>query len=346
MDKSLKKIKALKTIDNLVQAEIIHAQDASSLEKVAKQFNVSITPAIAELVKLQPHGPIYQQFVPQIAELNHTTAELADPTGDFKYEKVKGLIHRYPDRCLLKVVNVCPVYCRFCFRKEMIGAGSESMSSDDLATAFDYIHKNPAIWEVILTGGDPLILKPSHLQRIINQLNQIDHVEVIRIHSRVPIVDAARITEKLINSLKSDKALYITVHVNHPDELTHEVINRCAALVDAGIPLLSQSVLLKGVNDDPEVLKKLFRSLVKNRIKPYYLHHPDLVRGTSHFRLPISEGQALMKQLQGHISGLCLPTYVVDVPGGGGKVPIGPSYVEHTQEGCLLENYLGDVFSY
>lgn len=343
----MKKSRSLRTISELAQEQLVAAEDVLALEKVAAAFNVAITPAVATLLKNFPkENAIHKQFVPQVAELEHSPEELVDPIGDSQFEKVKGLIHRYPDRCLLKVANVCPIYCRFCFRKEMIGAGSDAMSSADLIKAYEYIREHPSIWEVILTGGDPLVLKPAHLKRILDQLVAIPHVEVLRIHSRLPIVDPVKVSQQLLETLTISKALYIVVHVNHPDELTPEVIRSCASLIDKGIPLLSQSVLLKGVNDDPDVLKSLFRKLVANRIKPYYLHHPDLVRGTSHFRLSISEGQNLVQQLQGHLSGLCQPTYVIDIPGGGGKVPLGPCYAHQSEDGWKLENYLGEVFSY
>ncbi len=343
----MKKSRSLRTIGELAQAQLIAAEDVLPLEKVAAAFNVTITPAITTLLKDSPQdSAIHKQFLPQIAELEHAPEELVDPIGDNQFEKVKGLVHRYPDRCLLKVANVCPIYCRFCFRKEMIGAGSDAMSSDDLAAAYEYIREHPDIWEVILTGGDPLILKPSHLKRILEQLVAIPHVEVLRIHSRLPIVSPEKVSQELLDALAIDKALYIVVHVNHPDELTSDVIKSCASITAKGIPLLSQSVLLKGVNADPDILKSLFRKLVANRIKPYYLHHPDLVRGTSHFRLNISEGQEIMRQLQGHLSGLCQPTYVVDIPGGGGKVPLGPCYAHQSEEGWRLENYLGEISNY
>jgi lysine 2,3-aminomutase len=271
--------------------------------------------------------PIARQFVPSEAELSTTPDELADPIGDAPHTPVKGLVHRYPDRVLLKPTHACAVYCRFCFRREVVGPGGEALSPAELDAALDYIRTNPEIWEVILSGGDPLILSPRRLKEIVAALDAIDHVGVIRIHTRVPAVDSARITLELIDALRADKAVYVVLHANHPREFTDEARAACRRLIDAGIPMLSQSVLLKGVNDDPATMEALLRAFVRNRIKPYYLHHADLAPGTSHFRTTIAEGQALLRSLRGRVSGLCQPTYVLDIPGGHGKVPVGPGYV-------------------
>lgn len=343
----MKKGKTLKTIADLAGEGLVRPADIPALQEVVAEFNVAIPPTIVELLQnSSKDGPIHKQFVPQTAELDHADNERGDPVGDHVHEKVKGLVHRYPDRCLLKVVNVCPVYCRFCFRKEMIGAGSDSLSPQDLTAAYDYIKLHPEIWEVILTGGDPFILKPKHLGKIIAALADIKHVEVIRIHTRIPMVDPLKVTQELVSALKINKAVYVVIHANHPDEFTDEAILSCNRLSDAGIPLLSQSVLLKGINDQPEILKALFKALVRNKIKPYQLHHPDLVKGTSHFRLPIEKGQDLMRQLNGHISGLCQPTYVLDIPGGKGKVPLSPSYGVKEEKNWRFENYLGEACVY
>lgn len=340
------KNKSSKILYELADQGIVEREALPALEQVAAQFNVALTPTITQLLEQEAsQGPIYKQFVPQEEELIHTADELADPIGDQCHEKVKGLVHRYPDRCLLKVSNVCPTYCRFCFRKEMIGPGSQPMSSEDLRNAYDYIRNHSEIWEVILTGGDPLILNKKYLRLILENLEAIQHVDVVRIHTRIPIVDPAKIDAELLRALKLKKALYLVVHVNHPDELTESAIKACSALVEAGIPLLSQSVLLRGVNDSAEILTQLFKTLVKHRIKPYYLHHPDLVRGTAHFRMSIKEGQAIVKQLQGSISGLCQPTYVVDLPNGGGKVPLTECYCKPEKEGgWTFENFKGELW--
>jgi lysine 2,3-aminomutase len=271
--------------------------------------------------------PIARQYVPRADELVTTPDELADPIGDHAHSPVKGIVHRYQDRVLLKPSHACPVYCRFCFRREMVGPGGEALSPSELEAALDYVRAHPEIWEVILTGGDPLILSPRRIGEIVRALDAIDHVGVIRVHTRVPVVDPLRVTDELIAALRAEKAVYVVLHVNHAREFTDAARAACRKLSDAGIVLLSQSVLLKGVNDDAATLEALFRSLVRHRIKPYYLHQGDLAPGTSQFRTTIAEGQALMRDLRGRVSGLCQPTYVLDIPGGHGKVPVGPGYL-------------------
>jgi lysine 2,3-aminomutase len=261
-----------------------------------------------------------------------TPAESADPIGDARHEKVAGLVHRYPDRVLLKLTHACPVYCRFCFRREMVGPGGATMLDDDkLANALAYISANPAIFEVILTGGDPLMLSPRRIAEITCALVAIPHVQVLRWHTRVPVVAPERITDALVEALRAaeGKAVYIGLHTNHARELTPDARTAIARLIDAGIPLLSQTVLLKGINDTPAIMADLMRTLVALRVRPYYLHHMDQAPGTSHFRTTIAEGQALMWALRGQLSGLAQPTYVLDIPGGIAKVPITPNYLEH-----------------
>lgn len=339
----MKKNKKITTVQGLSEQGLIHTEEMQALEAVAQAFSVSITPQILELIKEEgPTRPISKQFLPDIQELVTTSEELHDPIGDEAFSPVKGIVHRNSDRCLLKPVNVCPIYCRFCFRRETLGSKDKAMSDTDLAKAYAYIEANPNIWEVILTGGDPLILKPHTLLKMITTLNAIPHVEVIRIHTRIPVVDSERITEEMVQALQSEKALYVVLHANHPDELTDTAIRACRRLINAGIPMLSQSVLLKGINDEVETLGKLMRAFVKNRIKPYYLHHGDLVHGTSHFRTTIQEGQQLMKALRRQYSGLCQPTYVLDIPGGYGKVPIGHPYCVENK----IEDYEGKYHSY
>lgn len=319
--------KNLRTIDALMQQDLINSADVGALQAVTDDFSLAITAQMHQLIdKHDADDPIAKQFVPSVAELNVAANESVDPIGDDVHKKLKGIVHRYPDRCLFMPVQVCPVYCRFCFRKEKVGEGSESISAVDMEAAFTYIEQHSDIWEVIITGGDPLILKPSMLEKMIQRLNAIEHVAVIRVHTRVPVVDSKRITAEMVQALKCDKAVYVILHANHPKEFTLEAITACAMIIDAGIPMLSQSVLLKDLNDNIEVLSELMRCFIKNRIKPYYLHHCDLARGTQHFRTTIAHGQRLMQQLRGRFSGLCQPTYVLDIPGGHGKVPIGPVY--------------------
>ncbi len=299
--------------------------------QVAEQFSVAVSEPLLELIEASPDPkkhPMALQFLPNPAELDIRPEEFSDPLGENALSPLKGIVHRYPDRCLLMPLMVCPTYCRFCFRREKVAKKDQSLSSDELAKACAYIVEHPAIWEVILTGGEPLMLKPEKLRAIIETLNTIDHVKVIRIHTRLPVFDPERITEALVEALNSPKAVYVLLHTNHPTELTESTLNACARFIRAGIPMLSQTVLLKGINDDPVILGQLMRALVSHRIKPYYLHHGELAQGTSHFRTSMKQGQDLVKALRGHYSGLCQATYVLDIPGGYGKVPIHSGYIK------------------
>jgi lysine 2,3-aminomutase len=321
--------KTLRTISDLANARLIPAEKIAKLEQVAARYAVAITPAMAGLIDISdPHDPIARQFVPDPAELHSSPEERADPIGEDAHSPVEGIVHRYRDRVLLKLVHVCPIYCRFCFRREMVGPGRRpALSGKALAAALSYISSHPEIWEVILTGGDPLVLSPRRLRAVVRALAAIEHVKVIRVHTRVPAVAPERVTPALVNVLRiAGKSTYVVLHANHPRELTPEARQVCARIVDAGIPMLSQTVLLKGVNDDAKTLGELMRAFVENRIKPYYLHHADLAPGTAHLRTGVAEGQELMRDLRRRTSGLCQPTYVLDIPGGAGKVPIGPSY--------------------
>ena len=331
----------------LLAAGLIPPGRLGELERVAARYAVSLTPDIAALIDASdPHDPIARQFVPDAAELETREGETADPIGDDAHSPVEGIVHRYPDRVLLKLVHVCPVYCRFCFRREMVGPGKrQSLSRAALEAALGYIRAHPEIWEVILTGGDPLILSPRRLREVVGALGAIEHVKIIRVHTRVPVAAPDGISAALVSAIKvKGKATYVVLHANHPRELTERARAACARIVDAGIPMLSQSVLLRGVNDDAETLGALMRDFVENRIKPYYLHHGDLAPGTAHLRTGIEEGQALMRSLHGRMSGLCQSTYVLDIPGGHGKSPVGPSYLERAAEGpagYTIEDFKG-----
>jgi lysine 2,3-aminomutase len=320
----------LRTPAELVAHGLARAADLPELEKVAARYAIAVTPAIAELIDSDnPDDPIARQFIPSTDELRTQPGENADPIGDRTHSPVAGIVHRYPDRVLFKLVHVCAVYCRFCFRREMVGPGKESALSDKAyAGAIDYIRAHSEIWEVILTGGDPLMLSPRRLSEIMADLAAIDHVKIIRLHTRVPVADPARITAEMVEALKAAGATtWIALHANHARELTENARAAVARLVDAGIPMVSQSVLLKGVNDNPAALEALMRSFVECRIKPYYLHHGDLAPGTAHLRTTIAHGQELMRALRGRVSGLCQPDYVLDIPGGAGKSPVGPGYL-------------------
>ncbi len=311
--------------EDLIEQGLVPPQRRDELRRVAAQFAVAITEDMAALIDpADPADPIAAQFVPTPAELSEAPEERTDPIGDECWSPVPGIVHRYPDRVLLKPILLCPVYCRFCFRREVVGKKGAVLDQASLARAFDYIRQRPQIWEVIVTGGDPFLLAPRRLADIVRILDQVPHLGVLRFHTRVPVVDPRRVSCALVEALAAERAVYVVIHANHPRELTAQVQEAVLKLSRAGIPLLSQTVLLRGVNDDAAVLEALFRRLVAMRVKPYYLHHADLARGTAHFRTGIASGQRLVRSLRGRVSGLCQPTYVLDIPGGYGKVPIGP----------------------
>ena len=331
---------SLHGLDELCDNALAPRERLGALAEVAARYAVAITPAMADLIdRDDPHDPIARQFVPDARELERRPEESSDPIGDDIFSPVEGVVHRYPDRVLLKVINACAVYCRFCFRREMVGPALGGLSPAALAAALDYIGRHPQIWEVILSGGDPLVLSARRLMDVVTRLAAIAHVKVIRVHTRVPVVAPERIDAALIRALRTDKATFVVLHINHPRELTKEARAACARFVDAGIPLLSQSVLLRGVNDDVETLGALMRTLIECRIKPYYLHQADLAPGTAHLRTTIAEGQTLMRGLRGRYSGLCQPTYVLDIPDGHGKSPIGPNYL--SEDGTAIEDFNG-----
>ena len=337
----------IKTTADLVAAGLV--SDGDGLDAVAAKYAVAITPAVAALIDAaDPHDPIARQFVPDVAELVTLPEERADPIGDLTHSPVEGIVHRYPDRVLLKAVHVCPVYCRFCFRREMVGPqGLGTLSGPELDAAMAYIAGHSEIWEVILTGGDPLVLSPRRLREIMARLAGIEHVKIVRFHTRVPVVEPERIDAEMVEALKgSGKTTYLAVHANHPREFTEAARGAIARLADGGVALISQSVLLKGVNDDVVTLAALMKAFVENRVKPYYLHHPDLAPGTSHFRVGIEEGQALVTALRGRISGLAQPTYVLDIPGGHGKADIGAASISGG-DGCFtVRDWQGGEHAY
>jgi lysine 2,3-aminomutase len=330
-------VDTLRTIAQLRGAGFVPAGETAALERVAARYAVAITPAVADLIdRDDPNDPISRQFIPDPAELEPQPNERADPIGDDAFSPVDGIVHRYPDRVLLKLVYTCPVYCRFCFRREMVGPGGrQGLTGEKRDAAYRYIGQHPEIWEVILTGGDPLVLPASRLRAAVRALAGIDHVKIIRVHTRMPAVAPERITAELIAALRAPgKTTYVALHANHPRELSPAARAACARIVDAGIPMLSQTVLLRGVNDDVETLSALMRAFVECRIKPYYLHHADLAPGTSHLRTSIETGQDLMRRMRGRLSGLCQPAYMLDIPGGAGKVPVGPNYISTSEQGA------------
>src|SRR6185437_3350457 len=336
------------------------ADKLPGLERVAARYAVAVTADMARLIDPgDPDDPIARQFIPSTEELVTAPGEQADPIGDQAYSPVAGIVHRYPDRVLFKLVHVCAVYCRFCFRREMVGPGKATALSDAAyGGALDYIRAHSEIWEVILTGGDPLMLSPRRLAGIMADLAAIDHVRIIRIHTRVPVADPARVSSDMIAALKVNGATtWVALHANHARELTAAARAACAGLIDAGIPMVSQSVLLRGINDDAATLEALMRALVECRIKPYYLHHGDLAPGTAHLRTTLARGQELMRALRGRVSGLCQPDYVLDIPGGHGKAPVGPNYLSPAESfprrgepgpesRYRVADYCGDVHLY
>ncbi len=314
------------------------APEAREIARVGQRYAVAITPAMAELIdRTNPDDPIARQFVPDIRELESHPGESADPIGDLVKSPVAGLVHRHPDRVLLKLTGLCPVYCRFCFRREMVGPrNSEALTPAQVQAALAHIRDDARIWEVIMTGGDPLILSPRRISAVTAALAAIAHVKVLRWHSRVPVVEPERITDTLIGALRADgKRVVIGLHANHPRELTAATRDALARLARAGIMLVSQSVLLAGVNDDAGTLEALMRAFVEAGVKPYYLHHLDRAPGTGHFHVPLARGQAIMAELRRRLSGLALPAYVLDIPGAHGKVPIEPGRAVDLGEGRL-----------
>ncbi|MEY4786033.1 MAG: hypothetical protein RIR41_3968 [Pseudomonadota bacterium] len=324
--------RTLRTADDLVDAGL--APDARSLAQVTAAYATAITPAIAALIdRSDPADPIALQFVPMSAELDILPEELPDPIGDKAHEPVEGIVHRYPDRVLLKIVSVCPVYCRFCFRREMVGPDKDgNLTPAELETALAYVRTHPEIREVILTGGDPFMLSARRAEALTRALEAIAHVKVIRWHTRMPVADPERVSDAFVAAIRSrTKAVFVAVHCNHARELTQQARAALGRMADAGIQLLGQSVLLKGVNADIDTLAELMCALVESRVRPYYLHHPDLAQGTSHFRLGVEQGQALVRELRDRVSGLAQPQYVIDIPGGVSKALASPSDVEIAQ---------------
>lgn len=334
---------------DLARAGLVAPADLPALEAVAARYAVSVTADMADLIDPHdPADPIARQFLPRAEELDTQVQEEADPIGDGAHSPLPGLVHRYPDRVLLKPLHVCPIYCRFCFRREMVGPeGLGTLSEADLARAFAYIAERPEIWEVVVTGGDPFALAPRRLAQIAASLAAIPHVRVLRFHTRVPVVEPGTVGPDLIAALKRfDGAVFVALHANHPREFTPAACAAVARLVDAGIPMVSQTVLLAGINDDPETLALLMRRFVENRIKPYYLHHGDLAPGTGHLRTELAAGRDLVRSLRGRLSGLAQPLYVLDIPGGHGKVPAGPDYLAASGTGWRVTDPQGDVHDY
>jgi lysine 2,3-aminomutase len=311
--------KTLRDAAALSRAGLIAPEARAAIDTVGARYAIAIPPALAGLIE-HADDPLGRQFVPDPAELITAPHESADPIADEALSPIKGIVHRYPDRALLKPLLICPVYCRFCFRREQVGDGV--LSAAELAAAYDWLRAHPAIREVILTGGDPLLLAPRRLGAILKALEAIPHVETLRVHSRVPVADPARLNAAMADALATEKPLWLVVHANHAREFSAEARAALRRVQTRGVPCLGQSVLLRGVNDSAAALEDLFRTMLAARVKPYYLHHLDPAPGTARFAVPMEEGRRLMAALRGRVTGLAQPTYVLDRPGGAGKVPI------------------------
>lgn len=322
--------------------------EKSNIDSCLEKFKMAITPYYSMLIdENNDNCPIKSQSIPTINELNIGPYELADPLAEEKYSPVESIVHRYPDRVLFLLTHKCSMYCRHCTRRRVVGEEDFSVKAEILEKAISYIKSDSKIRDVLLSGGDPFIMSDSYLEHIIQRLREIPHVEIIRIGTRTPIVLPMRITDNLVNMLKKYHPIWINIHFNHSNEITPESIEACNKIVDAGIPLGNQSVLLKGVNDDVDVLRELFLKLVKNRIRPYYLYQCDIAQGISHFRTKVETGIEVIKSLRGNISGYAIPTFVIDAPNGGGKIPINPEYIVSIDNKKIrMKNYKDEIYSY
>ena len=318
--------------------------DAIAVHDVTRRYPMRINPYYLGLIK-EINDPLWLQAIPDFKELNDPLG-VEDPLNEEEQSPVPNITHRYPDRVLFLVSSQCAMYCRFCTRKRKVGR-SLTVTEETIASGIEYIGRHREVRDVLLSGGDPLLLTDKSIEQILKALRQIPHVEIVRIGTRVPCTLPQRITPRLVNMLKKYHPLYINTHFNHPLEITPEAAKACGRLADAGIPLGCQTVLLRGVNDDAAIMKQLMQRLLRIRVRPYYLYQADLTQGTGHFRTPIDKGLEIIEALRGHTSGLCVPTFVVDVPGGGGKTPLLPNYLLRKEDDTLvLRNYENNVYSY
>lgn len=337
----------LNSVDDFEQIVTLTESERKALSQRGL-FRVDITPYFASLIDpSNPQDPIRKQTIPTAGEILPFTGEMEDSLAEDAHSPVPGLVHRYPDRVLMLVTNQCASYCRYCTRSRIVGDPTHSFTSKDFEAQLDYIQRTPQVRDVLLSGGDPLTLSPKVLERLLTALRNIPHVEIIRIGSRVPVFIPQRITDDLAELLQQYHPLWLNIHVNHPNEITAELAQACDRLSRAGIPLGNQSVLLAGVNDDPHIQRKLVHDLVRIRVRPYYLYQCDLVQGAGHFRTPIGKGIEIIEALRGHTSGFAVPTYVVDAPGGGGKIPLNPNYIlSYSDHKVVLRNYEGFITTY
>ena len=336
------------TVDELKKVITLLPEEEQAIDRCLKTLRMAISPYYATLIDPNdPNDPIRKQAVPTIQELNISTADMCDPLHEDATSPVPGLTHAYPDRVLFLITDMCSMYCRHCTRRRFAGHADITLSSSNLMRAFQYIKDHKEIRDVLISGGDALCVSDEKLEFILKNLSKIDHVEVIRIGTRVPVVMPQRITPKLCNIIKKYHPVWINTQFNHPNEITKDSILACNMLADAGIPLGNQSVLLKNINDCPYIMKSLVQKLVANRIRPYYIYQCDLSEGIEHFRTPVSAGIEIMELLRGHTSGFAVPTFVIDAPGGGGKIPINPQYVvSQSPDKLILRNYEGVLCTY
>ena len=338
----------IETLDQLKAHFELTSEEEKGVSESLKTMRMAITPYYLCLIDAQNvNCPIRKQAIPSALELYHSPADLHDPLAEDHDSPVKGLTHRYPDRVLFLITDQCSMYCRHCTRRRFAGQHDAASPTERIDKCIEYIAKTPQVRDVLLSGGDALLISDDKLEYIIKKLREIPHVEIIRIGTRTPVVCPQRITPNLVNMLKKYHPIWVNTHFNHPNEITEESIKACALLADAGIPLGNQSVLLKGINDCVFVMKTLVQKLVKIRVRPYYIYQCDLSMGIEHFRTPISKGLEIMENLRGHTSGYAVPTFVVDAPGGGGKIPVMPTYLISQAPGRVaLRNYEGVITTY
>ena len=335
------KPRTLRDAQSLAEAGLVPPEARAGLEALSATYAIAVSPAVRTLIDpADPADPIARQYVPDMAEMVTLPQERSDPTSDTPFTPVKGVVHRYPDRALLKPLLACPVYCRFCFRREVVGPDGGLLSEAELEAALDWFARTPQVREAILTGGDPLMLSPRRLAHIVGRLSAMPHIDIIRLHSRVPVAAPERITLALAEALETEKALFLCVHANHAREFAPPARMALRQLARAGVALLGQSVLLRGVNDSAEALEGLFRAMLAARVKPYYLHQLDRAPGTARFEVPIEEGRRILRALRGRLTGLAWPTYVLDLPGGAGKAPLGPDFATPEGAGWRVEGPL------
>jgi lysine 2,3-aminomutase len=338
----------IQSVDDLERIIPLTDQEKEDINKVLEVFRMGITPYYASLMDPDdPACPVRRQAVPTIYETMSGIADMQDPLNEVADSPVPGLTHRYPDRVLFLITDQCSMYCRHCTRRRFAGQHDSGMAWEYIEQGIEYIKNTPAVRDVLLSGGDALLMADHKLEEIIKRLREIPHVDVIRLGTRTPVVMPQRITDDLVNMLKKYHPIWLNTHFNHPREITPEAAEACMKLVDGGIPVGNQTVLLRGVNDNPQIMKELMLGLVRIRVRPYYIYQCDLSMGIEHFRTKVSKGLEIMEALRGHISGYAVPTYVVDVPGGGGKTPVMPQYlISMSPTKVVLRNYEGVIATY